>query len=349
MAKRKGRGGKRSRKSGSRRIALKLGLALTVLLLAWGLCGEWFVHHPRTWIAAQPSAISVPLLWLGNPLSDITDALDWTGHDTVYEYDIGAPSGSVLFAGAPRRVAPPAPSDIRIIDRGEFVIGWSDSLRHPVWCAYHVPGEARHPDGRRPGFILDRSIPSAPSPSDYANSGFDRGHMVPNHAIASRFGKEEQRKTFMMSNVAPQSPALNRGIWRDVEHRIADLWTARYGEIWVVVGCFTRPCDSSRETLSGTSIDIPSDYYMVVLAQEGLDIRALAVICPQTTPWHAWPARALISIDELEELTGLDFNPELPSFIQDPLESELPSRLWPIRVRDLLTMIMIHYNLAAGK
>jgi hypothetical protein len=43
----------------------------------------------------------------------------------------------------------------------------------------------------------------------------------------------------MMSNIAPQSPALNRGVWRDVEHRIADLWTARYGEIWVVVGCIS--------------------------------------------------------------------------------------------------------------
>ena len=44
-----------------------------------------------------------------------------------------------------------------------------------------------------------------------------------NHAIESRYGAEEQEKTFMMSNIAPQSPVLNRGVWRNVEHRIADL------------------------------------------------------------------------------------------------------------------------------
>jgi len=51
-----------------------------------------------------------------------------------------------------------------------------------------------------------------------------------------------------------------------------------------------------------------------------------------------------LTIDELEERTGLDFLPELPEFIQSPLESELPSRLWPIRPRDLFSLILMRYN-----
>ena len=334
--------GKKSKKrSRSRRASLKLGLVLLVLLALWGAEGEWFVHHPRAWVVRQPKALAVPLLWIGNPLADITDAFDWTGYDTVCEYDTEAPAGSVLFAGAPKRIGAPAPSDIRILDRGEFLIGWSDTLRHPVWCAYHVTREAKHENSSRPGFTKDKSVPLAPAPGDYTKSGYDRGHMVPNYAIVTRYGEAEQKKTFQMSNIAPQSPALNRGVWRDIEHRIADLWTARYGEVWVIVGAISRP--GSRETVSGTSVDVPTDYYQIILAQEGMDVRALALLFNQDVGWKAWGARHITTIDEIEKLTGLDFNPELPSFIQEPLESDLPNRLWPIRPLDFIRQIALRF------
>ena len=335
--------GKRSRKSRSRRLALKLGAALLALLSAWGVAAEWFVHHPRAWIAEQRSAhrvFTAPLLWFGNPLADITDGLGWTGHDVVYEYDTEAPEGSVTFAGPPARVGDPAPNDIRVFSRGEFLIGWSERLHHPVWCAYHVKREARHPADRRPSFTKDPTVPAAPSPGDYTKSGYDRGHMEPNYAIVTRYGEDTQKLTFKMSNIAPQSPALNRGVWRDVEHRIADLWTARYGEIWVVVGCISR----GGEKIGQTGIDVPTDYYQVIMAQEGMDVRALAVVIPQSVGWGAWAARHIVSIDELEEMTGLDFNPELPGFIQTPLEAELPTRLWPVNVLDIFSQIAIRFS-----
>ena len=234
---------RKKKRSKSRRLALWLGAVLAVVFAIWGAAAEWFVHHPRAWVAEQSAErpfLAIPLLWLGNPLADITDGLGWTGHDVVYEYDTEAPSGSVTFAGVPTRTGDPAPGDIRIINRGEFIIGWSDRLRHPVWCAYHVTRKARHPADLRPSFAKDPSVPSAPAPKDYTKSGYDRGHMAPNYAITTRYGEATQKLTFMMSNIAPQTPALNRGVWRDVEHRIADLWTARYGEIWVVVGCISR-------------------------------------------------------------------------------------------------------------
>jgi endonuclease G len=330
-------------KSRSRRIALKLGAAFAVLVVAWGVVGEWFAHHPRAWVAEQSAAhpvLSAMALWLGNPVSDITDGLGWTGHDVVYEYDTEPPSGSVTFAGTPARVGAPAPEDIRVVDRGEFAIGWSDSLRHPVWCAYHVRRDARHPADKRPSFTKDPSVPAAPSPGEYTRSNYDRGHMAPNYAIATRYGKDAQKLTFKMSNIAPQTPELNRGVWRDVEHRIADLWTARYGEIWVVVGCISR----GNEKIGQTGIDVPTDYYQVIMAQDGMDVRALAVLIPQSVGWGAWAARHIVSIDELEEMTGLDFNPNLESFIQSPLEAETPTRLWPVNALDIFRQVMLRFE-----
>jgi len=335
---------KGKRRSRSRRVSLKLGVALLLLLAVWGGVGEWYVHHPRVWLRQRrsdlPFFVPAALSWLGNPLADLTDAIGWTGHDSVYDYDTEAPEGAVFFAGAPVRRAPPAPSDIRILNRGQFVVGWSDRLKHPVWCAYHVRQEAPYDAGERPNFARDRSIPAAPAPGDYTKSGYDRGHMVPNYAIVTRYGNNERKKTFLMSNIAPQTPALNRGVWRDVEHRIADLWTARYGEIWVIVGCIS----GSGETLSGTSVDVPTAYYQLLVAQEGMDVRSLAMLFDQSVPWNEWAANNIVTVDELEELTGLDFYPELPSFIQDPLEADLPTRLWPIRVRDVFKLVALHFN-----
>ena len=75
-----------------------------------------------------------------------------------------------------------------------------------------------------------------------------------------------------------------------------------------------------------------------------MDVRALAVLFDQHSPWDEWAARNLVTIKELEQLTGLDFNPDLPSFIQEPLESDLPTRLWPIRFADILRLISLRFN-----
>ena len=333
---------RRKAKRGRRRISLLGGIALLSFSVLFSAVSVWFVHHPRRWVdrmcAAYPSALTAPLLSVGSAVGDITDGLGWTGHDAIYEYDVEAPEGEVFFAGAPKRTGFPAPPDITVLDRGEFKIGWSPKLRHPVWCAYHVAKEAKYPVGRRPNFNRDRSVPSSPAPSDYEHSGYDRGHMAPNFAIKTRYGEDDQRQTFLMSNIAPQRPALNRGVWRDIEHRIAQLWTARYGEIWVIVGCISSP--ESLETVSGTDVDVPQQFYQVIVAQEGMDVRALAILLPQDVPYGTYAARHLISIDELESLTGFDFLPELPEFIQNPIESELPSRLWPVRWQDIIDQVL---------
>lgn len=331
-------------KSKSRRVSRFFGLAALLIIITLAAIGDWFVHQPRSWQSDKaeswPAFITDTLYKFGNPVADVTDAFGWTGTDTIYEYDEEAPSGQILFAGAPVRKGLPAPADLRIIDRGEFKIGWSDSLRHPVWCAYHVTKDKKFEDGKRPSFLIDRGVPAAPRPDAYTNSGYDRGHMVPNHAIISRYGEEARRQTFLMSNISPQKPALNRGVWRDVEHRIADLWTAKYGEIWVIVGSI--PSESGQQFANG--IDIPSAYYQIIVAQEGMDVRALGVLFPQEVHWNAWAARHIVSIDEIEEATGLDFFSELPSFIQDPLESQIPNRLWPIRWQDIIGQIALRFN-----
>ncbi|MCR5414235.1 MAG: DNA/RNA non-specific endonuclease [Kiritimatiellae bacterium] len=319
-----------------------MAAASIAVFILWSCLSLWFVHHPRGWIEEKcrtwPRIATIALLSLGEPLGDLTDGLGLTGSDVTAETDRPPPSGKVFFAGMPVRRSAPAPDDIRVLNRGDFIVGWSPSLMHPAWCAYHVPKDAAFEPGKRPGFRKDPRLKVSPKAADYARTGYDRGHMAPNYAIATRFGPVAQTNTFCMSNIAPQTPALNRGVWRDIEHRIVNLWTARWGEIWVVVGALSEGC----EKLNDTGIDIPTRYWQVVVAQDGKEIRALALLVEQDVPWRAWPARYLISIDELEDMTGYDFLAELDDDTEAMLESRCPSRLWPIRLRDLASLMRMH-------
>jgi len=337
-------GGRTTPAAPSRRRALLAAGILLAGFLALCVGGNVYVRHPAAWLAEHRSALTAPLEYVGDRSAFLTDALGWTGHDAVYEFDDPAPTGQVFFAGAPVRTGGPAPADLVTLERGEFALGWSPSLRHPVWAAYHVPRAAAFDAGKRPKFQKDRSVASSPTPADYERSGYDRGHMVPNRAIVTRFGPDLQKRTFQMTNIAPQRPALNRGPWREMEQRIADLWTAKYGEIWVVVGAISPAADSRRGRIPKTQVDIPSHYYMVVVAQAGEGVRALAVLLDQNAAHDAFPVHNIVTIDELERATGLDFFPEMPKFLKKPLSSDRPTRLWPCRLVDLFKLVMIRFT-----
>ena len=329
--------------SKARLIARIVSIALALVVVACCAVGDWYVHQPREWLESHRAFYTAPLWYFGNRTAFITDAFGWTGHDAVYDPDDEtAPSNTVLFAGAPVRIGAPAPDDIQVLNRGEFMIGWSPSLRHPVWAAYHVVRDARFDALKRPNFQKDRSVASSPAANDYARSGYDRGHLVPNRAIVTRYGPDEQEKTFLMTNIAPQRPALNRGPWREMEQRISDLWTARYGEIWVIVGAVSPT--GNRTKLESTTIDVPEQYYMLIAAQDEEGVRALAVLLPQTAEVNDFPVHNIVTIKELETATGLEFFPDMPKFLARPLKADRPTRLWPIRWHDIVKLILLRFT-----
>ena len=328
----------------ARRIVLASVATIVAAFVALCVFGVAYVRHSPEWLAEHRSFFTMPLEYLGDRTAFITDGLGWTGHDCVYEFDEPAPSGQVLFAGAPVRTGAPAPSDLVTLDRGDFLIGWSPSLRRPVWAAYHVPKEARFEYGKRPAFQKDRSVATSPIPGDYRNTPYDRGHMVPNRAIVTRFGPDVQKKTFLMTNVAPQRPSLNRGPWREMEQRISDLWTQKYGEMWVIVGSLASTSQSSRESLPGTSVNVPEKYYMIVAGQGPDGVRALAVLLDQSAGRWDFPVHNIVTVSELEKLSGLEFFPETPSFLKRPLQADRPTRLWPIRFRDIFKLILLRFT-----
>ena len=136
---------KKNSASPLRRFMRWFTVSTTLTYVMLSLVGCWYVSHPWQWISDKrddlPWVITSPLEYFGDRAKMIFDGLGLTGQDAVYDLDEPPPSGAVFFAGAPVRIADPAVSDVQMIDRGDFVVGWSPSLRHPLWVAYHVPVE----------------------------------------------------------------------------------------------------------------------------------------------------------------------------------------------------------------
>lgn len=308
-------------------LSSTFSLTFVVILAAT----NWFVHQPRHWQMAQSQKFPAYLAeWsasLGHASADVTDTLGLTGHDVTATLNTPLDTNSLVCAGLPVRLnTGTAPRDIAVLNKKGFIIGYSPSLRHPAWVVYKTyPSPGAGPFPRPSGFKPDPAVRNSPQHKDYAKTGYDRGHMAPNLAIATRYGKAAQAQTFLTSNICPQRAGLNQGPWRDLEFRISELWPDCYGEVWVITGAITT--SSGRRLPSG--INIPTAFYQIVVAQEQTRLRVFAVYIPQNIRRRAYVRSTLVSIDEIEKMTGLDFLADLPDAVETALEAATPTRLWP--------------------
>lgn len=231
-----------------------------------------------------------------------------------------------LWGGTPVPTAGPQASLIRVLVNRGYVVGYNDARGSPAWAAYHVRDLAQLPAAlpRPAKFSIDRRTTARIAPESYNDSGYDRGHLAPNYVIASRYGAVAQEETFLMSNIAPQRHALNAGVWKELEMKIANAYPARYQEVWVFAGPIFG--EHPRELRGG--VEIPEAFWMIVVDEHEAKARTLALIVPQDAPPSMDLGRCLTSIDEIERRTQLDLFPELDDGSETIVEAQLTPRVW---------------------
>jgi len=240
--------------------------------------------------------------------------------------------GTHVYAGEPRCVG--SNCTFTTLERIGYAVGYSESRKDPLWSAYHIDGDDTAEFGNRPSrFKTDDETVAQVTHDDYKQSdyqsnpdAYDRGHMAPNHAIATRFGRDAQLETFKMSNICPQQKRLNQQTWAAMEKLVADWYAHDFEEVWVLVGPIFA---SSPDRLNGVA-EIPEAFYMIVLDEDGNNLRALPIVMAQTVRGTA-PVRDFITtVDDVEARTGLDFFRDLPNSLESALEAELPDGDWEL-------------------
>ncbi len=302
------------------KVLLLLAVTYTVITvgyyyLPWSVRQKVYNHAPTVDRTLRKSGFNILKGW---------DDLAWVGRDArvnlpdTYRADYA-------YAGLPQQDVQRF-GRVEMLENRGYVAGYSESLRNPLWVTYRIFDVPKLRSGKRPSrFKPDVRTRSQVAHSDYTHSGFDRGHLAPNFGIATRYGREAQLETFLMSNIIPQSPGVNRHLWKDLEMRVAKRYGRYFREVWVITG----PVFQGEMAVLDSGVAVPSAYYKVIIDEHGDELRALAFLVPRNVPPFTRIRSCLVSIDDVEQKTGLDFLRELPDDMESELEAQSASRLWP--------------------
>ncbi|TYQ00389.1 endonuclease G [Tenacibaculum adriaticum] len=214
-----------------------------------------------------------------------------------------------------------------IVNHKGYNLSYSEAHEQAEWVAYSLrETDISYIDRKRPYFIYDPKVKTKSAHwRSYKNSGYDRGHLCP--AGDRRLTEELYNETFYTSNVTPQQHDFNSGIWNTLEQKTR-YWAKKYKRIYVVTGGILT--DSNLKSIGKDKVSVPKAFYKVILDYTEPEIKAIAFLFPHedsNRPLYEF----VVSIDELEQKTGIDFFPELPDDIENKLEAYSNYKNWSFR------------------
>jgi len=205
-----------------------------------------------------------------------------------------------------------------------YAVSYNHKHMQANWVAYeltqaHTVGLAE----RESRFIIDPIIsPHTARTEDYTKSGFDRGHLAP--AADMKYSEQAMKESFYTSNISPQRPGLNRGIWKQLEEKIRD-WAPVNRPLFIATG---PVLNEPLEQFIGyyNRITVPKRFFKVILdtAQPARAIGFIFQNASTTLPLTSFA----MSVDAVEKVTGYDFFPNLADVNEIALEKSVNVSRW---------------------
>ena len=214
----------------------------------------------------------------------------------------------------------------QIVDYEGFRVSFNKNNHTPNWVAWELLGsEVDGPVSRSNNFWQDESVDGCPSNYDYSGSGYDRGHLCP--AADQKWSQKAMEDCFVMSNMAPQDHALNAGAWNTLENKERN-WAKRDSAIVIIAGPIYKKADT--EKIGDTKVRVPSAFFKVIIAPYVDNPRGIGFVYPNmSSPGNM--ADYAMSIDDVEQLTGIDFFFNLPDDLENRIESTYSFKEWDKR------------------
>lgn len=212
-----------------------------------------------------------------------------------------------------------------IVEHLAYSLDYNEDYEQADWVFYELTKEEvlNKKVPRKDKFAKDpiSSISSALA-TDYAKSGYDRGHLCP--AADNRWSKQAMEQSFYMSNMSPQSPDLNRKIWAELEDKVRE-WAVENEEVYVVTGPILA--DGFKEKIGKSKVAVPNYFYKVVADLSGDQIKGVGFIFVNGENNGELKYYAC-TIDMVEERTKIDFFPQLNDSIEQQIETDYVLEDW---------------------
>lgn len=223
----------------------------------------------------------------------------------------------------PQLEIPKTDTQEEIIFHMGYAFLYSEEHEQAFWVAYQLTKEETNK-------IYDRTNNFKPDPKvrtgtatddDYKGTGYDRGHLAP--AAHMGWSQTAMAESFYYSNMSPQSPSFNRGIWKKLEELVRN-WAIENNNVYIVTGPVLSP---GLKTIGPNKVSVPHYYYKVILDYTNPEVKGIGFILPNEASSKPLQTYA-VTIDSVEKVTGLDFFPKLPNTQEQFIESSICISCW---------------------
>lgn len=213
----------------------------------------------------------------------------------------------------------------QVIRHEGYTVSYNSDYRIANWVAYELTGkEAKSKKNERSNkFVPDPMVKGASARNeDYTRTGYDRGHLAP--AGDMKWSAKAMRESFYLSNICPQKPGLNRGIWKELEEQ-SRLWAMDNGALLIVTGPVMT---SDMKRLGKNRVGVPKTFYKVICMRVGNEYKAIGFLLDNKDYGKTSLQSLGIPVDSVEKVTGVDFFPFLPDAVEKKMEASVDRSAW---------------------
>lgn len=214
----------------------------------------------------------------------------------------------------------------QILVREGYTTSYNASTKNANWVSWHLTKEHTTGPWSRKGipYIVDNDVKGSRQELEdwYDNNlPIDHGHLCP--AGDNKWSKKAMIQSFLLTNMCPQNSALNQGDWEELESRCRG-WANHYGEIFIAAGPIFY--NKNYKTIGNNKVGVPDAFFKVIL-RVNKNSQALGFIYPNDGTHHKMDFY-VVTVDDVESLTGIDFFYNLSDEIENKVESSSNLSLW---------------------
>ena len=217
----------------------------------------------------------------------------------------------------------PKDSD-QVLCREGYALGYNYNLKSAEWVSYRLERETSPGVERIDSFRVDPDIPKRyrTEPADYDEPVYHLGHLANAESIDRTLSASSE--TFMMSNIVPQLPGHNVGIWKGLENR-ERKWADLRGVVYVFQGVLYE----GRLKFIGNKVPVPTSFWKVVYDPRRKE--AISYLIPHKKLYTKSLSKYRVSVDKIESRAGIDLLSYLPLDLQNKIEFNAQPKTWKRR------------------